>query len=761
MKALRVVGKKTPRVDAVAKVTGRALYAADLADPHMLWGAVLRSPMPHARVRSIDRTEALALPGVEAVLTAEDVPGMNRFGVVIPNQRVVADDKVRFRGDGLALVAARTRRQAEEALSRIRVDLERLSAVFSPEEAMEPGAPRVHGRRNVFVHHKVRKGRVASGLRRADLVLTRTYTTALVEHAYLEPEAVLARPLPEGGIQIEGCVQNVYSTRRSLSTVLGVPLARVRILQTTMGGSFGGKDEVMTALCARAALLALATGRPIKMVNSREESFLESYKRHPYVMEYTVGAKKDGRLTAMKVRVLANAGAYASMTPFVTWRSAVQCAGPYEVPHVRADVYGVYTNTVYTGAMRGFGSPQVNFAVESLMDELAAELGLDPLEIRLLNALKRGSRTATGQELTQPVVLEETLRRAAEKAGWHRKRRAFDRQPLDLDRRRGIGMAASYRGCSLGAEGADAAGAAVSVQTDGSVIVWSGLSEVGQGFYTAIAQVAAEVLGVAVAKVTVLPLDSSVMADSGPSVASRSTMLGGEAVRRAAVDVRRRMLAVAARVLRAKANTLEIEGGWVVRASTGRRRMRFGDLATECFQRGVCLFGLGWYRAPEIHWDEKAGKGKPYFTYVYGANVAEVEVDMGTGAVRVLEFVSAHDVGRAVNPQMVLGQIYGGVAMGLGYGLLEEVEHREGVLATANFDEYMVPTSLDMPRIRALMVENPDAYGPFGAKSVGEPTNEIAAPAILNAICHATGRRVRDLPASLERVRLGRKLVRP
>jgi len=760
MSDFRVIGRKVKRVDAAGKVTGRALFAADLTDPHMLHGAVLRLSESHARIRSIDASEALTAPGVEAVLTAADVPGLNRFGVVIANQRVLADDKVRFRGDGLALVAARSPREAVDALALIRVDLEPLPTVFSAVEAMGPDAPKIHGRSNVFVHHKVRKGNPREGFRSADVVLKRTYTTAFIEHAYLEPEAVLARLDGDGGVVLSGCVQNLYSTRRSLSTVLGLPLAMIRIHQTTMGGAFGGKDEVMTALCCRAAMLACKTGRPVKMVNTREESFNESYKRHPYVMEYRVGARKNGRLTALEVRMVANAGAYASMTPFVTWRSTVQCAGPYRIPHVKADVYGVYTNTVYTGAMRGFGSPQGNFAIESLMDELAAELGIDPLELRIRNGLKVGSRTGTGQRMDQPVVLVETMEQCADAMCWEKRRLDLDAQPQDLRKRRGIGMATSYRGCALGAEGVDAAGAAVSVQTDGSVIVWSGLAEVGQGFYTVIAQVAAEELGVRLSDVTVLPLDTSVMGDSGPSVASRSTMMGGMATRKAAAQLRRRMLAEARRLLKARAGSLKIKDGWVVSAPSGKRRMRLPELAGACFKSGVCLFEMGWHKGPDIDWDEKAGKGNPYFTYVYGTNMAEVEVDLDTGEVEVLAFASVHDVGRAINPQGVLGQVYGGVAMGLGYGLLEEVEHSEGRLTTTNFDEYLIPTSLDVPRIKAILVENPDRFGPYGAKSVGEPTNEIAAPAIVNAIYHATGRRVRDLPANLERVLLGKKLVR-
>ena len=755
-----LIGKPERRVDALGKVTGQARFAADYNVAHQLYGEVLRPPLPHARILGIDVTKARTLEGVEAVLTARDIPGEKVFGIVIRNQAILAEDKVRYLGDGVALVAARTREIAAEALRRIAVAYEPLPVVSDPEAALRPDAPRIHGDDNTFVHHRVRKGDVARGFAEADFVLERRFRTPFIEHSYLEPEAVLAEPAEDGGVRITGSVQNLLSSRRSVAAALGFDLNRVEIVQATLGGSFGGKDEVMTAMCCRAALLARATGKPVKMVNSREASMLESYKRHPYLLDYRWGAKHDGTITAMEIRVLADGGAYASMSPFVTWRSVVQATGPYYCENVATDVYAVYTNNIYTGAMRGFGSPQVNFAIESMMDELAAKVGQDPLEIRLQNGFRNGAVTATGQRLTHTVSLIEVLTKAAAAADFAAKWRQYRAAPAG-PRRRGIGLACSYRGVSLGAEGVDAAGAVVSVQTDGSVIVSSGITDMGQGAQTQMAQITAAVLGVAMRRVRFLNTNTSRVPDSGPTVASRGTVMGGSAAKKAAEVVRATLLRVGAGLAGMEPAACDFADDYLVERATGRRLASFAEVAAECFRRGEPMYGVGWHRAPPTSWHEKDGTGDAYFTFVYGANVAEVEVDTETGKVDVIGFVSCHDVGRAINRNAVLGQFYGGVAMGLGYGLLEDFALDDAVPRQLNFDEYLIPTAMDVPPITAIIVENEDPAGPFGAKSVGEPTNEIAAPAIVNAIANATGRRINELPATLERVLLGHPLARP
>jgi CO/xanthine dehydrogenase Mo-binding subunit len=755
----KIIGHPERRVDALGKVTGRAKFAADYHAGHQLWGKVLRAKHPHARILRLDVSKARQLAGVEAVLTAQDIPGEKVIGIVVKNQAILAMDKVRYLGDGVAIVAAVTCDIAEAALELIEVEYEPLPVVSDPEAALDPSAPAIHGAANTFVHHKVRKGDLVKGFARADFMLERSFRTQFIEHSYLEPEAVLAEPAEHGGVIVTGSVQNLFSSRRSVAAALNLPLNRVQILQATLGGSFGGKDEVMTVMCCRAALLALATGKPVKMVNSREESMLESYKRHPYVLRYKWGAKKDGSITAMEIDCIADGGAYASMSPFVTWRSVVQATGPYYCENVKTDVRAVYTNNNYTGAMRGFGSPQVNFAIESMMDELAERVGKDPLEIRLQNGFKDGAVTATGQRLTHNVSLIEVLTKAAEAAGFREKWKRH-RQAPDAPRKRGIGLACSYRGVSLGAEGVDAAGAIVSVQTDGSVLVSSGITDMGQGAQTQMSQIAAEVLGISMDRIRFLNTNTSRVPDSGPTVASRGTIMGGSAARNAAEAVRATLLEVASDLLKVGKQECDLVEDYVVEKRSGRRLASFAEVAAECFRRGQPMYGLGWHKAPHTSWDEEHGQGDAYFTFVYGANVAEVEVDTETGKVDVVDFVSCHDVGKAINRNTVLGQCYGGVAMGLGYGLLEEFDLEAAVPKQLNFDEYLIPTSMDVPNIKAIIVENPDAAGPFGAKSVGEPANELAAPAIINAVFNATGKRICEIPATLERVLLGRKLSR-
>jgi CO/xanthine dehydrogenase Mo-binding subunit len=754
-----MIGKPERRVDAWGKVTGTAKFADDYALPHQLYGKVLRSKHPHARIVSIDTAKALKLRGVEAVLTAKDIPGSRAFGIVVKNQEILAWEKARYLGDGIALVAASSGEIAGEALRLIDVVYEPLPVVSDPESAMKDDAPKIHPEGNVFVHHKVRKGNIEKGFAAADFVIERTFRTQFVEHAAIEPEAVLAEPAEHGGVRVIGSIQNLFSSRRSVAAALNLDLNMVQLVQATLGGSFGGKDEVMTSMCCRAALLALATGRPVKMVNSREESMLESYKRHPYVMNYRWGAKKNGTITAMEIRCVADGGAYASMSPFVTWRSVVQATGPYACENVKTDLYAAYTNNNYTGAMRGFGSPQVNFAIESMMDELADRVELSPLEIRLKNCFRRGSVTATGQKLDHVVSLQEVLQKAADGIAFNDKWKKY-RAAFEGTHRRGVGLACSYRGVSLGAEGADAAEAVVSVQTDGSVIVSSGVTDMGQGTATQMSQIVAGVLGIPIGKIRFLNTDTSRVADSGPTVASRGTIIGGAAAKNAAEIVRATLLDVAAEMSGASPRDLSMDGGYVVRTADGNRLASFAEVAAECFQKGRPMHGIGWHRSPKTTWDEATGQGDAYFTYVYGANAAEVIVDTETGKVEVADFVSVHDVGKAINRDAVRGQMIGGVAMGLGYGLLEEFVIEEGVPAQLNFDEYLIPTSMDVPPVQTVIVENEDPAGPFGAKSVGEPANEIAAPAIVNAIFNATGDRITELPACLERVRLGHALRR-
>jgi len=754
------VNKSIKRVDAYEKVTGKAKFAADLFFPNMLYGKVLRSKYPHARIVKIDIEKALAYPGVEAIITAGDIPN-NEFGVIIQNQQVLARKEVLYIGDGIAVVAAETKETAAKAIELIDVEYKELPGIFDPEEAEKKDAPLVHSEleNNQVVHHRLRKGDTEKGFAQAEVILEKEYSTQFVEHGYIEPESLVAVPHEHNTlVTIYGSIQNPFSCRNAVASVLKVSLNKVRVIQNHMGGSFGGKDEVMSSIAARAALLALRTDRPVKMVNTRDESILESYKRHPYKMKYKVGATKEGKLVAMEIKCLADSGAYACQTPFVTWRSVVQATGPYELPNVKTDTYGYYTNNVYTGAMRGYGSPQIIFAQESLMDELAEELKISPIDIRLKNIYHNNSITASGQKLdNHQVSLEEVINKAVEASNYKEKYREYSK-PQSGDKKRGIGMAVSFRGCSLGAEATDAAGAIVAIQRDGSILISCGLAENGQGLKTVFTQIAAEELGVGIKRINYMEIDTSVSPESGPTVASRSTLLGGNAVKNATHQLKENLTEMIAAGFKVRVDDIVFKNENLYDKDKNRKIISFDEAISLANQEGIFLSAYGWYKAPDISWDEEIGQGRPYFTYVYGCQIAEVEVDIATGQIKVLKMTAAHDVGRAINPACLKGQIYGGVMMGLGYGIMEEVETVNGYIKNTNFDEYLIPTVKDMPEINPLIVENPDPYGPYGAKSIGEPTLELGAPAIANAVAHATGKRIRQLPLNLERVLLGHSL---
>ena len=754
------VNKSRRRVDARKKVTGEAKFGADLKFNNMLHGKVLRTEYPRARIVDIDTSRAEEHPEVEAVITAEDIHE-NTFGVIIQNQRVLVDDETLYIGDGLAMVAATSRKAAEEAVDLIEVEYEELESIHDPLKARESDAQTVMPgeENNQVIHHPLRKGDTEEGFEKADVIMERSYSTQFIEHAYLEPEAVTAVPEERNTlVTIYGSVQNPNATRDAVARVLDTDLNRVRIIQDNMGGSFGGKDENISSLAARASLLALETGRPVKMVNSREESIVESYKRHPYNMNYKIGASEDGEIQAMEIECVADSGAYACQTPFVTWRSVVQATGPYQVPNVRTDTYGFYTHNPYTGAMRGYGSPPIIFAGESLMDELADELDMSPVEIRRKNMLENGARTATDQKLdNHEVSLEEVMDKAMAAIDYEEKREKYS-APQNDEIKRGIGLAISYRGVSLGAEGVDAAGSIVSVQKDGSVIVYCGLAENGQGLKTVFTQVAAEELGIDMERVNYMETDTSVSPESGSTVASRSTLMGGNAIKKAVDNIRTVMEEFVQ-------DEYGVDESIVLRdnavfTESGQRVADFSEVAAAAFHSGVFLSAYGWHQAPDISWDEEIGQGNPYFTYVYGCQIAEVEVDTGTGEVAVLNMAAAHDVGKAINPANVRGQIYGGTVMALGHALMEDLGFSDGFINHTNFDEYLIPTVKDAPDVEAIIVENPDPAGPYGAKASGEPAMELGGAAINNAIAQATGDRHRDLPLNLERVLIGRDLSR-
>ncbi|MGC8873488.1 MAG: molybdopterin-dependent oxidoreductase [Chloroflexia bacterium] len=745
---LQAVGRPLPRPDAWAKVTGTARYAADLYFEGMLHAAVLRSAHPHAYVRGLDVSRARAIPGVVAVLTADNIPGRRVHGVTRLDWPVLVGvgEKVRYLGDALAVVVAETREAAEKAREAIEVAYEILPGVFSPQEGLAEGAPHVHEPGNLLKRIQVHKGDIAVGFAEAVEIVEETFHTPTVEHAFLEPEAAVAVPpaSPEEALTLYVGSQIPFADREQVAASLDLPLERVRVVQTTVGGAFGGKEDISVQI--HAALAAYHTGRPVKLVLSREESIRVHPKRHATTIHLRVGATREGKITAVEAEIWGDAGAYASLSEAVMTRAATHAAGPYVVPNVSVDCYAVYTNHPPSGAMRGFGVPQVTFAMETTLDILAERLRLHPLELRRRNALHVGAVTATGQLLRDSVGFPETIDRvdAAVRAIGEEVLR-----PSAPHRRRAWGFACNLKNVGLGGGIPDSAGATVLVEEQGRVGVRIGAAEVGQGVVAIAAQIAAEVLGVPLERVDLIVGDTALTPDGGATTASRQTFITGNAVRLAAEEVRAILAAAASEELQAPPDQLRFLGGKIV--SPEGRSLELGQAARLAAEEGRPARSTQIYTPPPT--TPLGEPGDDHFAYGFATQAALVEVDTETGEVEVLRVVAAHDVGRAVNPQAVVGQMEGGVMMGIGYALSEELVLEEGRIQNPDLRRYRVPRAPRAPEVIPILVEAPSAEGPFGAKGVGEITSIPTAPAITNAIYAAVGARITRLPATPERVR--------
>ncbi len=734
------VGSWAPRADLLDRVLGRTRFAGDIRIPGCLHLAVVRSTEAHARVIRVDAAPALEVPGVVRVFTAADVPGENRYGIIPPtaDQHLLADGRVRMVGDPVALVAAETPEAAREAARRVRVVYERLPAVFDPEQALADGAPPVHERGNLCFEQRVERGDWERALAGAHVVVERTYRTAFIEHAYIEPEASVAY-LEDGVLVVVCSTQNPHYDRADLCRLLGLSEERVRVIQAPTGGAFGGKLDLGTQPFV--ALATWLTGRPSRLVYSREESFLASPKRHPFRMRYRTAADRQGRILGVEADLLMDTGAYASYGMAVAIRAAVHAAGPYRVGAVRVCSRAVYTNHPIAGAMRGFGTPQVAFAYESQMDLVAEALGIDPLEVRLRNALRPGDETATGQRLGPSVGLVECL----EKVGRVRQR-WLGRKPRD-GWLRGVGVGAMYYG--IGNTGVpNPSSAHVRFDEDGGFTLFTGAAELGQGSDRVLLAVCAEALGVEPESVRLVRADTGRTANAGATSASRQTYISGAAVLEAARELRRRILERAEDLMEIPAGDLVIEGDRVRSRSLPSREIPLAQVARAFAREGPLPRTEGRFDPPTTRLDPRTGQGAPYATYAFAAQVADVRVDAATGRVRVERIAAAHDVGRAVFPPGVRGQIAGGAAMGVGMALMEAF--RPG--RDRNLDTYLIPTVEDAPRVHAMIVEAAEPTGPFGAKGVGEPALIPTAPAVVNALARACGRRIHSLPAGLEAV---------
>ena len=748
------IGKRVKKVDALAKVTGQAKYSVDYYADNMLWLKVLRAPHPHALIKKVDVSKAKKLPGVAEVVTAADLPWLKTFGLIFKDQEILVKDKTRYMGDALAVVAAESEAIARKALELIEVEFEPLEIISDPHRAMEPDAPPIHESGQVPFSHSFNQGNVLSidhlvkgdvekGFAEAKYIIENEFRTQHVDHVAMEPEAGLAIYDPEEDrYTIWAACQWLHDIQTDVARVLGTKVEQVQIVQPAIGGAFGRREDISTHIIL--PMMAKVTGRPVKWVMTRHETMITQSKRTPMTFRLKTGVKEDGKIVAWQSEVIGDTGAYASTGASIVHQAMYVSTGPYEVPNVKGVSYTVYTNNTYTGAMRGFGATEAAFAYERQMDCVARDIGMDPAEFRLKNAFRPGSATANGQVITTSVGVADTILTARKLFGEKGK-------PSAPHKKRGAGMGTIMFGCGYGEGFPDHSIAGAEVTEEGRVLIRSAAADVGQGVTTVLVQIAADVLNIPPDCIDLGPIDTHSTKNAGSSSATRQTIFSGNAIKLAAENLKGMIYHQANLELgRAYPELSLVDGDLILHGV--KKQMTLGDLAKIARTKGQPLIAEGCY-FPHTDIDHSTGQGKVvYLTYTFHTQYAEIEVDTETGQVDILRVVSAPDVGVAINPAGVEGQVEGGTAMGLGMALMEEQVFAKGITLNPDLSTYLIPTSLDMPEIKTEIVESGDSCGPFGAKGIGEPAMIPIAPAIFNAIEDAIGVRLYSMPATPEKI---------
>jgi len=758
MKKLTYVGNSdVKQVDALEKVLGRAKYIADMQIAGMLHAKVLRSPLPHARIKGLDVSPALEIVGVKAVITCADFVNNGSWGWPIQDAYILAYHKVRYVGDPIAVVAAETLQAAEAAVKAIRFELEPLPVVSDPREALSANAPLIPeesptGKGNLCNQHIVRNGDVDAVFSQSDLIIEGEIEFQHQEHAYIETEGSLAIPEPDGSLTIFANDQSPFINRGNIAQVLGLQPEMVRVIQPPVGGSFGGKDDINYQNSSQVAKLALITGQPVKLVLTREESMVASYKREAMRVNLKISAKKDGRLQAVKAHLLADSGAYSSMTPLSSWRATMHAGGAYRYETAHVDTDSVYTNNGYCGAFRGFGNNQATGAIEVLIDELAEKFNMDPIDFRLRNVLRAGDRAFTGNSLKHEPNVARCLEWVREKSNWDQKRAEYAAQPDKAEIRRGLGVACYFHGSGLGGEGLDYAISLLKIEEDDSITLQSGLTDYGQGSRTVFSIIAAETMDCDINRIQMLRPDTHTAEDCGPTVASRASIVGGNATRVAAEKIRQMLNLAASSYFDCDPAQIHRVGEDFV--GPQEELASFTTITKHARQMGFQLSARGYWQIPHIEWDFDKGTGVPYFTYSYGAQVADIEVNRLTGKVKVIKIWAIHDGGQIIYPKGAKGQMLGGIAQGLGYALTEGFSYENCIPQKLNFDRYTIPTSIDMPEVEIAFLDAELPEGPYGAKNIAEPTMISTPPAIANAVYQACGVRTRQFPIPVELLKM-------
>jgi nicotinate dehydrogenase large molybdopterin subunit len=706
-----LIGQDVDRIDALDKVLGKPVFSGDITFPGMLHGCILRSTRPHSLIRRIDIKGALFLDGVVKVITWNDIPGENRFGIMKKDQLYLAEDRVRYIGEPILLVLAEDELTARKALTRIKVEYEDIEAIHDPLSALKTTVC-IHGDENLLCSRTLIKGNIEKGFTESDVIVEHTYRTTWIDHGFLETESGVGWIDESGKITISSSTQNIHYKRKEISRLLAMPEERIRVIQAATGGGFGGKLDMTVE--GYISLAVYYTKRPVRIRYSREESFLSNTKRHPLHIEYKTGLRKDGSIAAVKASIIGDTGPYISYGEVVCLRVALHATGPYEVPNVHVESRMFYTNNPVSGAMRGFGVPQLAFAHESQLDEGAELLGLDPLDVRMKNALKKGSLTATSQVLEHSAGLPETLKSI--EPFWRARRKAATGS--------GFGLACMFYG--IGNTGSsNPSNCYLRLTEDGKIALHSGVCDIGQGSSTVLLQILCEALHVAPSDIVIPPCDTDISNDAGSSSASRQTYISGRAVCDASSKLK---------------SFLEKESFYKGRS--------LKDIYISANAQGAVIFD-GYFDPPTTAVDTDC-QGIPYATYAFATQMTEIVVDRGTGSCRVVKVHAAHDVGKAINARSVKGQIYGGIAMGMGLALMEEFVPSVSI----SLDNYYMPTSMDMPEVEIFLVEDEEPTGPYGAKGVGEPALIPQAASIVTAMRDAVAVRVDRLPCTMERLKI-------
>lgn len=755
------IGHDTIRIDALAKVRGEAKYGDDLKLDRFLYLKGVYAEYASAKLKGIDKTEALKVPGVVGVFDTNDVPCEKMIGELYIDQYVFVDDKTRYFGDVICVVAADTQEAANVAAKLVKVEYEPLPVISDPKEAI--GNKEVINKNypnNICGGMHAMKGDIDDALKKADIIIKDSYSTGHVEHAYIEPESVVVEPsMMRDEVTIYGSIQAPYNLRISISRMTGVPQSQIIIKPSNVGGSFGGKIETVEAMACRAAIVALKTKRNVKYTLTREESIRESYKRHPYNFDMELGATKDGHITGLKVYSLGDCGAYINMSPPVAYKCATLGPGPYNMEALDYDSECAFTNNNHTGSMRGFGTPQAIFALENLMDQLAEKVGMSPLEIRRINLLHNGDISPCGHKLDfLEVSIEDSMNKCAKEIDYERKYKEFKEYNKTHKIKKGLGISVSMRGASVGADGNgfDVSRCLIEVLPDASVAFNIGLVELGQGLRTCQAMMCAEGLGCDFKHVTIAETDTSKAPVAGACIASRGTFLGGGAIKNACDKIHVIMKEALEKKYECKIENIEFFGDKV---KFNGKEITWNEAVSIVYSLNMTPMATGTWQVPITDWHpyKNGMTGEPFYTYVFSCTMAEVEVDTDTGFVEVKKMVGANDMGRPINPIMAEGQIYGGMTMAQGMGLTEELalNKKDATLKNLNFDTYIIPTFADVPDDnKAILNGYVDKRSAFGGHSLGEPGTENGAAACACAVNMAIGRPgyIKSLPYDLDKV---------